>query len=214
MHQIMDVSGAVLQSEREYDIAGATNVAAGALVKLEKGLVTAAAAAETGPVLGIAAEAHTGAADALNPRNDGTRIIVRDAPGAIFACPAPVVTALSGSGATTVKFTGASGVGANAFDGGYVKDKTGAVRRITATAESSGTVTLTVDSGYAVAANDLVTLYPPVGCTLLGLNADGTGIDITKTGATALKVVGRDEVNSEIWLMAAKHLLANTANSQ
>lgn len=214
MHQIMDVSGAVLQSEREYDIASATNVAAGALVKLDKGLVTGAAAAETGPVLGITAEAHTGGADALNPRNDGTRIIVRDAPGAIFACPAPVVTALSGSNATTVKFTGATGVGANAYDGGYIKDKTGAVRRITATAESSGTITLTVDSGYAVAADDLVILYPPVGCALLGLNTDGTGIDITKTGAAALKVVGRDEAAGEIWLMAARHLLANTADSE
>ena len=39
MHQVMDVSGAVLQSEREYDIASATEIAAGAFVKLEKGLV-------------------------------------------------------------------------------------------------------------------------------------------------------------------------------
>lgn len=39
MRQIMDVSGAVLQSEREYDIASATNVAVGALVKLTDGLV-------------------------------------------------------------------------------------------------------------------------------------------------------------------------------
>ena len=39
MHQVMDVSGAVLQSEREYDIASNTNVTVGALVMLEKGLV-------------------------------------------------------------------------------------------------------------------------------------------------------------------------------
>ena len=105
MHQVMDVSGAVLQSEREYDIASNTNVTVGALVKLEKGLVVPVVSAETGAVLGITAEAHTGTEDALNPRNNGTKIIVRDAPGAVFACPAPVVVAISGSGATTVKFT-------------------------------------------------------------------------------------------------------------
>lgn len=209
MHQVMDVSGAVLQSEREYDIASTTSVLVGALVKLEKGLVISAVAAETGALLGIAAEYHTGVEDALNPRNNGTKIMVRDAPGAIFGCPAPVVKAITGSGATTVKFTGASGVGANAYDGGYIKDKTGAIRRITATAESTGTVTLTVESGDTVAVDDEITIYPPVGCTLLGLNTNFTGVDITKTGATSVKVVGRDEVTGEVWLMAAKHALGN-----
>lgn len=209
MHQVMDVSGAVLQSEREYDIASATEIAAGAFVKLEKGLVVPAVSAETGALIGIAAEAHTGAEDALNPRSNGTRIIVRDAPGAIFACPAPVVEAISGSNASTVKFTAATGAGANAFDGGYIKDKTGAVRRITTGTESAGTVTLTVESGDTVAVGDKIVVYPPVGCTKLAVGDDGTTMVITKSGATSIKVVGRDEVTDEIWVMAVKHTLGN-----
>ena len=209
MHQVMDVSGAVLQSEREYDIASATEIAAGAFVKLEKGLVVPVVSAETGAVLGITAEAHTGTEDALNPRSNGTRIIVRDAPGAIFACPAPVVDAISGSGATTVKFTATTGAGANAFDGGYIKDKTGAVRRITTGTESAGTVTLTVESGDTVAVGDKIVVYPPVGCDKLAVGDDGTTMVITKSGATSIKVVGRDEVTDEIWVMAVKHTLGN-----
>lgn len=209
MHQVMDVSGAVLQSEREYDIASATEIAAGAFVKLEKGLVVPAVSAETGALIGIAAEAHTGAEDALNPRSNGTRIIVRDAPGAIFACPAPVVEAISGSNASTVKFTAATGAGANAFDGGYIKDKTGAVRRITTGSESSGTVTLTVESGDTVAVGDKIVLYPPVGCTKLALSDDATTLLAAKAGATSVQVVGRDEAADEIWVMAVKHTLGN-----
>lgn len=209
MHQVMDVSGAVLQSEREYDIASTTSVVVGAFVKLEKGLVVPAVSAETGALLGIAAESHTGVEDALNPRNNGTKIIVRDAPGAITACKAPVVEAISGSGATTVKFTATSGAGSNAFDGGYIKDKTGAVRRITTGSESSGTVTLTVESGDTVAAGDKIVFYPPVGCTKLALSDDATALVATKAGATSIQVVGRDEATDEIWAMAVKHTLAN-----
>lgn len=209
MHQVMDVSGAVLQSEREYDIASNTNVTVGALVKLEKGLVVPVVSAETGAVLGITAEAHTGTEDALNPRNNGTKIIVRDAPGAVLACPAPVVDAISGSGATTVKFTATTGAGANAFDGGYIKDKTGAIRRITTGSESGGTVTLTVESGDTVAVGDKIVVYPPVGCDKLAVGDDGTNMVITKSGATSIKVVGRDEVTDEIWFMAVKHALGN-----
>lgn len=209
MHQVMDVSGAVLQSEREYDIAADTNVVVGALVKLEKGLVVPVVSAETGAVLGITAEAHTGTEDALNPRNNGTKIIVRDAPGAIFACPAPVVDATSGSNATTVKFTATTGAGENAFDGGYIKDKTGAIRRITTGSESAGTVTLTVESGDTVAVGDKIVVYPPVGCDKLAVGDDGTTMVITKSGATSIKVVGRDEVTDQIWLMAVKHALGN-----
>lgn len=209
MHQIMDVNGGVVHSEREYDIAENTNVTVGALVKLSEGLVVQAAAGETGAVLGITAEAHTGAEDALNSRSNGRKIIVRDGPGAIFACPAPVVEAHAGGSATSVKFTGASGMGADAFNGGYIKDKTGAVRRITDTAESTGAYTLTVESGAVIAENETFVLYPPVGFSKGNLSADGTGVVLSATAALSIKVVGRDEAAGEVWLMAAKHALGN-----
>ena len=52
MHQVMDVSGAVLHSEREYDIAADTAINEGQVVKLVDGLVVAAAAGETAAVQG------------------------------------------------------------------------------------------------------------------------------------------------------------------
>lgn len=209
MRQIMDVSGAVLQSEREYDIASATNVVVGALVKLTDGLVVKAAAGETAAVLGITAEGHTGTEDALNPRNNGTKIIVRDAPGAIFACPAPALKALTGGNATTVKFTGATGIGASVFKGGFIKDKTGAIRRITDSSETTGTISLTVETGAVVAQDEIFVLYPPIGFNKANLNSDATGIILTATADMSIKVIGRDEVKDEIWLMASKHVLGN-----
>lgn len=207
MHQVMDVSGAVIHSEREYDIAASTAINEGQVVKLADGLVVAAAAGETGAILGIAAENHTGTEDALNPRSNGTKIIVRDAPGAIFACPAPVISAQSGGNATTVKFTGADGVGADAYKGGYIKDNTGHVRRISTSADASGAITLTVDSGATIAAGETFVLYPPIGFSKGNLSADGTKIIVTATAEMSLSVVGRDETLNEIWLVAKKHAL-------
>lgn len=209
MHQIMNVDGGVIQSIREYDIATTTSVYVGALVKLSEGLVVKASAGETGAVLGVAAESHTGVEDGLNERNNGTKIMVYDAPGAVFACPAPMMTALSGGNATTVKFTGASGVGNDAFNGGYIKDKTGAIRRISDSVDSTGTITLTVDSGETIAEGETFVLYPPIGFSKGNLNADGTGIILTATASMSIKVAGRDEITDEIWLMAAKHALGN-----
>ena len=209
MHQVMNVDGGVIQSIREYDIATTTSVYVGALVKLSDGLVVKASAGETGAVLGVAAESHTGVEDGLNERNNGTKIMVYDAPVAVFACPAPVMTALSGGNATSVKFTGASGVGADAFKGGYIKDKSGAIRRISTSSESAGTVTLTVDTGDTVAESETFVLYPPVGFNKGNLNSDATGLVLTGTAEMSVKVIGRDEVTDEVWLMAAKHVLGN-----
>lgn len=207
MHQVMDLSGAVLHSEREYDIAANTVISPGQLVKLTDGLVVAATAGETGAVLGAAAESHTGAEDPLNPRANGKRILVHDAPGAIFASPAPVLTALSGGNATTVKFTGANGVGADAFKGGYIKDKTGHMRRISASTDSTGTISLTVDSGETVAEGDTFVLFPPVGFRKANLSSDGTKLIVTATAELPIQVVGRDELRDEIWTAAVLHQL-------
>lgn len=207
MYQVMDLSGAVLHSEREYDIAVDTVINPGQLVKLTDGLVVAAAAGETGAVLGVAGENHHGAEDPLNPRANGKRIIVQDAPSAVFASPAPVLTALSGGNATTVKFTGADGVGADAFKGGYIKDKTGHVRRITGSTDSSGSIDLTVESGETVAEGDTFVLFPPVGFRKANLSSDGTKLIVTATAELPIQVVGRDEQKNEIWTAAVLHQL-------
>ena len=94
--------GGVLSSAREYDIAQTTDIKEGTLVKIAAGLVVACDG--TSAPIGVAAETHSGVADALNPRNDGTKILVHDAPDAIFRCAAPKAAATGGT-ATTVTFS-------------------------------------------------------------------------------------------------------------
>lgn len=207
MRQIMDVSGAVLHSEREYDIAAETKVTIGQVVKLAAGLVVPALAAETGAILGYAAENHPGTEDALNPRANGRRIIVQDAPGAVAESPAPVVAA-SGGTATTITVANAPAFAADAFAGGYVMDAAGKVRRITNSAVASGTLTLTVEKGDAPAAGDTFVLFPPAGFAGGNLDAQGRKLVLTATAALPIQVIGRNEGAGTIWTVATKHLLA------
>lgn len=208
MRQIMDVSGAVLHSEREYDIAGSTAVTVGQVVKLADGLVVPAAAGETKAILGYAAEHHPGTSDALNRRANGTRIIVQDAPGAIAESPAPVITATGGT-ATTITTADATTIATEgAFKGGYVKDSGGRMRRITNSAVSGSVLTLTVESGEVPVDGEAFVLFPPIGFSGGNLSADGRKLVLSATAALPLMVMGRDEVQNMIWTVATKHLLA------
>lgn len=74
--------GSVLQTARNYPIDATTEIQAGAVVKLSAGKVVLAAAAETGGILGIAAEFHSGKEDALNLRANGEWIRVCRQPDA------------------------------------------------------------------------------------------------------------------------------------
>ena len=98
--------GSVLQTARNYPIDATTEIQAGAVVKLSAGKVVLAAAAETGGILGIAAEFHSGKEDALNLRANGEWIRVCDNPTLIFECAAPTIKAASGSATTIVPATG------------------------------------------------------------------------------------------------------------
>ena len=89
MRAVQNAGGHVGLTARAYEIDKATNVTAGAVVKLSGGKVVLAAAGETGPILGIAAENHPGADDAMNLRANGTEILVYDNPELIFECKAP-----------------------------------------------------------------------------------------------------------------------------
>ena len=97
--------GSVLQTARNYPIDAETVIDAGAVVKLSGGKVVLAAAAETGAILGIAAEFHSGKEDALNLRANGEWIRVCDNPTLIFECAAPTIKAASGSATTIVPAT-------------------------------------------------------------------------------------------------------------
>ena len=213
------LDGGVHVSAREYDIAADTAISEGQLVKLSEGKVVSAAAAETGALLGVAAEGHAGTADALDPRADGTRLLVIDDPGAVYQCAAPTVTA-SGGSATTLVFTAGQYFAADDFNGGYVKllskaensgntDEIGAVRAITdyaVTAGASGTFTLA--SGGTPAAGDVYAVFPPAGFAKGNLSAARDGLALTASAALPLRVIGADADLGRINVMIRKHCFA------
>ena len=80
MRPVQNAGGHVGLTCRAYPVGTSTALSAGEVVKLSAGLVVAAAANETGPILGIAAENHPGSADALNVRANGAEILVYDNP--------------------------------------------------------------------------------------------------------------------------------------
>lgn len=206
--------GGVLSSAREYDIGKTTDIKEGTLVKIVAGLVVACDG--TSAPLGVAAETHSGVADALDPRSDGEKILIYDAPDAIFRCAAPRVKA-SGGTATSVTFTTLAAFADDDFIGGYLKlvkkaadstnaDPVGTVKRITDSAyAASGTLsTLTVASGATACTGDEFELYPPFGFRKAAVE-EGTRLTLTATAASKLKVVGRGE--GFLKLMACEHAL-------
>ena len=219
MKAFQKTDGQVLRSAREYDIAAATAISAGQVVKLTEGLVVAAAAAETGQVLGVAAENHSGAADALDPRANGTKIMVFDDPALIFQCPAPVVEATGGS-ATTMTASTLAAFSNDDFNGGYIKlirkaegstntDPIGKIDRIADYAyASSGTVsTFTKASGGTPCAGDGDEIYPPIGFKKGNLDTNREKLVLTATASIPLKVVGHDRDQGRINMMAHLHAL-------
>lgn len=211
------LDGASHISAREYDIAENTAIKEGQLVKLTDGLVTAAAAGETGAVLGIAAENHSGSADALDNRANGKKIMVIDDRDVVMQCAAPQITAASGTATTIVASTLATFTD-NDFKGGYVKliskaaestntDAIGQMRRITGSTASSKT--FTVESGGAASAGDVYAVFPPVGFAKGNLAANGTGVVLTATANLPVKVIGRDEGFGLVNLMIGKHVFGS-----
>ena len=217
MKPFQNADGGINLSVREYDIASATAIAKGQVVEVDTGLVTACAAAQTTKIIGIAAENHTGAADALNPRSNGKKILVYDGPGLVSQCPAPRVTAAAGGSATTIVSSGtylAAGLANDDFNGGYVRlvskaggsentDEIGKVRRITDYV--TATFTFTVESGGTPAAGDVYEVFPPFG---FGKGNFDTGIQkliLTATAALPVKVVSHDWEHGLVGMMASLH---------
>ena len=222
MRAIQNAGGHVGLTARNYPIAAATAVSAGQVVKLVNGLVVAAAAAETGAILGIAAENHPGAADALNLRADGTEIMVFDNPALIFECPVPVIAAASGSATTIVPAAG--DVASTVADDGYNNAVLVLIQKAAESANTdpigkhitvtdytkSGTV-ITKASGGTPSAGDKYEMYPALGSAIGGLDADTLSrLTVSATGATAIKVVGHDFDRGMIRCMAVKHALGGT----
>ena len=211
------LDGAVHVSAREYDVAPGTAIVEGQLVKLSEGLVIGADENETGAILGIAAENHSGKIDAIDPRADGKKIFVIDDPSVVMQCKAPEVTATGGS-ETELQAAGLNIFDADDFNGGYVKllrkaedsantDVPGQVRRVTDFASG----TLTLEKGGAPEAGDVYALFPPIGFAKGALGAEGASLALTAAANLPVMVMGRDLGLSKINLIAKKHLFAANA---
>lgn len=213
--------GSVLQTARNYPIDATTEIQAGAVVKLSGGKVVLAAAAETGDILGIAAEFHSGKEDALNLRANGKWILVCDNPTLIFECAAPMIKAASGSATTIVPATG--DVDASAADDAF-NNAVLVLRRKAASSTNTdavgtqivvtdyaktGTV-MTKASGGAPGAGDVYQVYPVIGAAIGGIASLGDkrlGITLKTVGATKLRCIGHDYERGAIKLMAIGHAL-------
>lgn len=214
MHAFQNAGGHVLLSARPYPIESDTAIMAGSVVKLVGGLVVQAAAAETGAILGIAAETHTGKEDMLDIRNNGEEILVFDNPELIFESGAPELTAESGTETTLVFSDVAAGVAAAAMvtgvvqlksrvDGGGNKDVPGQCRKISAYADK----TATVSSGGAAADGDVYYVYPAIGSVVGAMDEEAARLVLTATGQTKIRVVGHDPIRHKLRLMAVEHSL-------
>ena len=220
MKYFQKLDGGVHISAREYDIAVGTAITEGQLVKLSEGKVISAVAAETGALLGVAAESHSGVADALDPRANGTKIMVYDDPSAVYQCAAPQVTAAAGGSSTTLVVTAGQYFANDDFNGGYVKliskaanstntDEIGTVRAISdfaVTANTSGT--FTIASGGTPAAGDVYAVIPPVGFAKGNLNTAKDGIVLSASASLPLRVIGGDVTEGKINVMVKKHIFA------
>ena len=213
--------GSVLQTARNYPIDATTEIQAGAVVKLSAGKVVLAAAAETGGILGIAAEFHSGKEDALNLRANGEWIRVCDNPTLILECAAPTIKAASGSATTIVPETG--DVDASAADDAFnnavlvLKSKAASSTNTDALGTQivvtdyakTGTV-MTKASGGVPGAGDVYQVYPVIGAAIGGVASLGDkrlGITLKTVGATKLRCIGHDYERGTIKLMAIGHAL-------
>ena len=209
MKPIQSASGHVGLSTRNYPIAYNTAISAGQVVKLSAGLVVAADANESGAILGIAAENHPGTEDPLNLRANGTEILVWDDPDLMFECKAPTFKASGGSATTVTAATSqVAGTTADMFNGGFLVSPKGNKRAITDFANASTTNTFTVPSGETAANNDVYTCYPPVGFKSgFRLDTNKSGLILSNTGLSSIKVVGYDFERGMVRLMAYFHAL-------
>lgn len=221
MKAIQNGDGHVGLTARSYPVATNASIKRGQVVKLSGGTVISAIAAETSPILGIAAETHGGTADVLNPRNNGEELLVYDNPTLIFECPAPVFAASGGSATTVTAATSAVAcTTADAFNQGRLKlkkkgagsgntDCVGTVKAVADFASAAGTATFTVASGATAASGDEFYLFPPIGAA--GVMAlDSTNFSkmvLTGSGCTKIKVVGWDLERNMLRLMAVEHAL-------
>ena len=216
-----DISGAQVVAGRDYPIATTTAIVEGTFVKLSAGLVVQPLVGETGAILGIAAENHSGVADMLNVRSNGTKIRVFDSPSLVHRTTAPQATATGGS-TTTMAASALASFADDDFNGGVLKliskvaastntDPIGTEYPITDFTASSKTFTF-ASAGGAITAGDVFAIFPPVGFAKGNLDSAFGKYDLTATASLAIKTVGMDIKRNVVYTEATLHANGNKAS--
>ena len=214
MRPSFDATGSQVQAQRDYQIATGTAIAQDQIVKLTGGKVVLAVAGETSPILGTAAESHTGVADTLNNRSAGLVIRVNDSPTQVFEYAAPQATATGGSTTTFVAST-VAGFADSDFVGGYLKliskgasstnvDSIGTIYPITGSTAATGTFTIATITG-AFTAGDVCAIFPPVGFQKGNLDSGISKLVLTASATLPIRVAGQDLSRNVVFADVALH---------
>lgn len=214
MRASFDGSGSQVQSQRDYQIAAGTAINQDQIVKLVAGKVVLAVAAETAPVLGTAAETHSGVQDVLNNRAIGLVIRINDSPSQVFEYAAPQAIA---TGGTVTTFVAAAVVGFadSDFVGGFLKlvskiasstnvDAIGTVYPILGSTALTGTFTIAAITG-APSIGDVMEVYPPIGFQKGNLDVTISKLALTASAVLPIRVTGSDLNRHKVFSDCALH---------
>lgn len=205
---------------KEYQIAAATVIEEGEIVKLSSGKVVAVGDTDQDdPYLGVAAEPHDGSTAG---RQSGTVIKVYDHPDDVFALISTnAITASGGSTTTFVVDNMKSGTIASNYDdmhnGGYLKlvsvaadsSLNNKLVRISDFTAATGTFTLDETLSVALASGDTAYLCP--GKLSIGTfhhDLDTNGIDINyedSSAGEAIKIVDVDPNTFKVFIKLRLH---------
>lgn len=213
---------------REFDIAAATVIELGEVVRLDltTGYVVAVGDADQDdPYLGVAAESHSGTASTFNPRENGTKIRVYCSPTAVFKCkPGIVSTCDSGTATNWVdgELVAGAGFANDDFSGAYIKllEKAvastltipvGWIGRVKDFTVAAGT--LIMETGAlvgAASAGDKALLLPPPVSYGWDLNSDGTNLDLKAKGGETIRIIDVDPDLEYVYFILRLHQLGNS----
>lgn len=196
---------------KEFDIADATAVALGELVRVTEGKICVGGTDYTTPYVGATAEAKAA--------NDGkTRIKVYCSPFAVFAV-SPIRTTVSATPSATVWTDSVVllNTTSDKANGGYlvIKGKAAAATGTFSVGDKkaitdSATNTLTSTFAGNTTVGDSADFYPPVGNT--GVTASATNaltLAWAATSGTALEVVDHDFSREKVHVMVKLHQFSN-----
>jgi len=213
MKYLFNASGANQPAICEFDILGETAVREGEVVCLTGGVIKGNV--KDGVLIGVSAEEHTGTADILNARADGSRLRVNVSPDAVYAVKAMKLSATAGTATTFV----CSAAGLTASAAGKLvlvaksstsanTDRIGTQRKISSCTVSGTTATFTIQNGAAPNTGDTYAFIPTIG-TAMCLDGDKDGAVMANADTDVkLRVVGADAEKCEVFVKLTGGLFA------